>query len=66
MIFDKLKADEKKELISDKEFVPKKEYNKLKRLIKTHQYYIDNIYSLYTFNPTPFASQINNLSFELD
>lgn len=65
MVLDKFKKEKKEEIISDEDYVSRKEFNKLKRRIKAHQYYLDNIYIFYSLEPTQFLTEIKSLSYEL-
>ncbi|MBR4448493.1 LicD family protein [Methanobrevibacter sp.] len=63
MILDKLKKDKNEEIISDEDYVSRKEFNKLKRRINAHQYYLNNIYVFYSLEPTQFLKEIKDLSY---
>ena len=63
MIFKKSKNDNMQDTISDEEFVPIKEYRKLKRLIEAHQYHINHIYTFYNLEPTPFLDEIRKIAY---
>lgn len=65
MVLDKFKKEKREEIISDEDYVSRKEFNKLKRRIKAHQYYLDNIYIFYSLEPTQFLTEIKSLSYEL-
>lgn len=65
MILNKLKKEKKEEIISNEDYVSRKEFNKLKRRLDAHQYYLDNIYIFYTLEPTTFLTVIRDLSYEL-
>ena len=65
MVLDKLKKEKNEEIISDEDYVSRKEFNKLKRRIKAHQYYLDNLYIFYSLEPTQFLTEIKSLSYEL-
>lgn len=65
MIFDRFGNNENEEIISDEEFISRKEFKKLKRLINAHQYHIDNVHMFYNLEPTPILRDMLNLSYEL-
>lgn len=65
MIFDRFTRDESEEIISDEEFISRKEFKKLKRLINAHQYHIDNVYMFYNLEPTPILKDMLDLSYGL-
>ncbi|WP_405294384.1 phosphorylcholine transferase LicD [Methanobrevibacter sp.] len=60
MFFDKSKNEIKKE-----DLIPRKDYDRLNNLVKTHQDYLNNIYVFYKLKPTPFLASIRSLSYEL-
>lgn len=64
-MLNRFKKDQKDEKISEKDFVPVKELNKLKRVINTHQYHIDNIYQFYNLEPSGLLVEFGNIYYEL-
>ena len=64
MILDRFKSEPENPNL-DEEYVSRKEFNKLKRLIKTHQYYLDNIHTFYSLEPGPLLVEIRKLSHEM-
>ena len=60
MFFDKSKNEIKQE-----DLIPRKDYDRLNNLVKTHQDYLNNIYVFYKLKPTPFLASIRGLSYEL-
>ena len=65
MIFDRFGKNEDEEIISDEEFISRKEFKKLKRLINAHQYHIENIQMFYNLEPTPLLRDMLDLSYEM-
>ncbi len=64
MVFNPFKRN-KKENIIDGDYVTRKEFNRLKRQIDTHQDYLNNIFIFYELEPTPFLEEMRTLSYEL-
>ena len=67
MLFDKIKPknDGDKPVFNSKDYVSRKEFDKLKRLAETHQNYLNNIFIFYELEPTPFLKGMRELSYEL-
>lgn len=66
MLFDKSKKDSNDTFeFNENEYVTRREFNKLKRLVDVHQKYLNNLYILYELEPTPFLSGMRELSYEL-
>ena len=51
--------------INTDELIPRKDYERLKKLADVHQAYLNNIYIFYKLKPTPFLESLRNLSYEL-
>ena len=62
MVFNRFKS---KKQDSPEGFVTKKEFEEVKKLVDTHQDFLNNLYIFHDFEPTPFLDEMRNLSYEL-
>ena len=63
MILERFKRE--KEEINLDEYVSRKEFNRLKRLVDAQKYYLDTVHAFYTLEPSPLLAGIVNLHCEL-
>ena len=67
MLFDKIKKNSHDDILdfNEKEYVTRKEFDKLKKHIETQQNFLNTIYIFYDLQPTPYLIAMRDLSYEL-
>lgn len=61
-VFDRFKNDKKSEI---PDYPTKKEFNELKKLVNTHQDYLNNIFVFHKLEKTPYLELMRDISYEL-
>lgn len=51
--------------VSKDDFVTRKEFNKTKKLVDTHQDFLNNIYAFHKLEPNDYLSNMQELCYEL-
>lgn len=57
--------DKSGEEINKEDLIPRKDFERLKKVVDVHQDYLNTLYVFYKLKPTPFLENIRDLSYEL-